>query len=83
MMAEPEARAKATYVAPSHMAWMAFALGDTDAAFAYLDRACQMRSSGMTFMLTAPAYDKVRADPRFVALQKLKLPTERQLVPVE
>ena len=38
----------------------------------------------MTFLHSDPTYDKVRSDPRFVAmLRKLNMPTERKLAPLQ
>ena len=45
-------------------------IGDNDRAFEWLDKAYDERSSWLIYMNAGPAYDTVRADPRFAALLK-------------
>jgi hypothetical protein len=46
-------------------------LGEKDEAFAWLERAYEARSAFLaTGVLSAPAYDPLRGDPRFGALLK-------------
>jgi hypothetical protein len=41
------------------------ALGDYDAAFAWLDSAVQSRGAGLIFLGAEPMYDGLRNDPRY------------------
>jgi len=43
-------------------------VGDADRAFASLERAFQVRSAGLIYLHVDPAYQPLRADPRFGAL---------------
>ena len=44
------------------------ALGETDEAFALLDKAYEQYSSGLLWIQPDPAWDSLRSDPRFQAL---------------
>jgi tetratricopeptide (TPR) repeat protein len=44
--------------------------GRTDDAIAKLDRALALRDSGLVYLLTDPAFDRLRQDKRFVAVLK-------------
>ncbi|MEP6995527.1 MAG: hypothetical protein ABI968_13465, partial [Acidobacteriota bacterium] len=62
------------YVSPDQVAMIYASLGEKDQAFAWLDKAYEARS-GMATLLITPAYDPLRADPRFTALlKKMGLP---------
>jgi len=50
------------------MALVHLGLGDTDAAFAWLDRACAERDGSLLLVTAAIEFDALRADPRFDAL---------------
>jgi hypothetical protein len=51
--------------------------GDLDTAFAHLDRAIDARDPSLVHLAVAPAYDALRADPRFGArLLRMRLPTD-------
>jgi TolB-like protein/DNA-binding winged helix-turn-helix (wHTH) protein/Tfp pilus assembly protein PilF len=52
------------YVSPVLMTWAYAALGEHDAAFAWLEKAYAERS-GMPYLRTQPAFDPLRSDPRF------------------
>ena len=50
-------------------------LGDTDHAFAALDKAIEIRDAGLQFLKRDPFFDPIRRDPRFGSLLKqLKFP---------
>jgi tetratricopeptide (TPR) repeat protein len=51
-----------------YVAQVYLALGDTDAALNWLEKAAEERSPLMVFVKVAPQFDKLRAEPRFVAL---------------
>ena len=59
------------YVSPEQVAMIYASLGERDQAFAWLERAYEARSAFLVVgILTSPAYDPLRADPRFAALVK-------------
>jgi hypothetical protein len=43
-------------------------IGETDEAFAWLERGYRERDPGMVHMKTQPTFDPLRSDPRFDAL---------------
>jgi hypothetical protein len=50
-------------------------LGNDAKAFEYLDRAYAKRDSDILFINVEPSFDRLRADPRFIAMvQKIGLP---------
>ena len=55
------------YVSSLDLALVYAALGQTDAAFASLDRAVRERSNLLIYARVDPAYDSLRDDPRFAA----------------
>lgn len=60
--------ASKAYVPPTSFAWIHLALGEIDSAFAWLDRAIDVRDT-MIIPIKAYAFlDPLRADPRFLAL---------------
>jgi tetratricopeptide (TPR) repeat protein len=62
------------YVSPVLMTWAYAALGEHDAAFAWLERAYVERS-GIPYPRTHPAFDPLRSDPRFQdLLRRLNFP---------
>ena len=62
------------YVAPSNFAALYTALGQTDQAFAALDRAYAERDPEMAFLNNWEAVDTLRADPRYtVLLERMNL----------
>jgi len=71
-----ERKSKSAQVSPYLMATMFATLGDKDRAFAFLEKAYQERSLGMTEDLKADLrIDNLRSDPRFQALvQRVGLP---------
>jgi DNA-binding winged helix-turn-helix (wHTH) protein/Tfp pilus assembly protein PilF len=63
-----EALSLQRHVPSNSMAIIHAALGENDATFACLDRACEERDVRLTFLSADPKWDLVRADPRFSAL---------------
>jgi DNA-binding winged helix-turn-helix (wHTH) protein/TolB-like protein/tetratricopeptide (TPR) repeat protein len=67
-------RAQTRYVAPSSVAAVHAALGETESALDALDRAFLTRDTRLVFLKDDPRFAGLRKEPRFVALmQKLKL----------
>src|SRR5262249_46952312 len=58
-------RSKREYVMPLLFAWVHAALGETDAAFEWLERAYEDRDPFLTMAKVVPVFDKLRPDPRF------------------
>jgi len=56
------------YVPAYHMALVRAGLGDLDAAFAALARACDERDPSLTDLLVEPRFDVLRSDSRYAAL---------------
>ena len=56
------------YVAPINLALVYIALGDLDAAFTWLHKACNERSQWLSEIRVDPAFDPLRGDPRFIQL---------------
>lgn len=56
------------YVPAYHMALVRAGLGDHDAAFAALARACDERDPALTDLLVEPRFDVLRSDARYGAL---------------
>ncbi len=63
-------RSERTFVPPSLCAMIHAALGETDRAFEWLDRAYEAEDLFLSYMRVDPAYDPLRSDPRFVALMQ-------------
>jgi tetratricopeptide (TPR) repeat protein len=64
------------YVGPNKFAKIYAALGDTDAAVEWLEKAYQERD-GVEMLNVWPGYDSLRPDPRFAALlRRMKFPAE-------
>jgi hypothetical protein len=58
-------------VSPEQVAMTYTNLGEKDEAFAWLERAYEARSAFLAVgVLTSPAYDPLRSDPRFATLLK-------------
>jgi serine/threonine protein kinase/Tfp pilus assembly protein PilF len=56
------------YVYPVIRAYVYSELGDKEQAFKWLEKAYAQRAPGLVDMKTAPAFDKIRDDPRFADL---------------
>ena len=67
---------KRRYVSPELVATIYASLGEKDQAFAWLDKAYEVRSGSLAAILAFAAFDPLRADPRFTALLK-KMRLER------
>ncbi|HEX3274042.1 MAG TPA: protein kinase [Gemmatimonadales bacterium] len=65
LLAELERRRREHYVTPVALAILAAALGDTDAAFGWLERAYQERRGWLAYLNVEPTLDGLRDDPRF------------------
>jgi tetratricopeptide (TPR) repeat protein len=62
------------YIPPCSIAVILYGLGDLDQTFAWLEKGCEERDPHLTFLDTDPKWDRIRGDPRFVAiLQRIGL----------
>ena len=61
-------RAQRGYVSPSFIAQVRAGLGETKEALACLERAGELRASDLAWVKLRPAFDVLRAEPRFTAL---------------
>ncbi len=68
ILVELAATSPARYVSAVHIALIHLALGQTDRAFAFLEKAFTERAWGLAFLLVEPKADPLRADPRFGVL---------------
>ncbi len=57
-----------TYVSPSYVSLVYMALGNRDAAYAWLDKSYDDRAEYLLWLKLDPFYDGERADPRFQAM---------------
>lgn len=63
------------YVSPYDLARICVALGETEAAFHWLHRACEARAFGLSWLKVEPSLDSLRSDPRFPdLLRRIGLP---------
>lgn len=70
-----DALASRAYVSPIHRAWVHIGLGESDAAFEWLDRAIDARDPHVLYLPVKPHYDALRRDARLgVLMSKLRLP---------
>ncbi|MBA2241643.1 MAG: tetratricopeptide repeat protein [Chthoniobacterales bacterium] len=58
------------YIPPSSVAVILSALGESDQAFAWLEKACEERDLHLSFLRVDPKWDALRSDPRFASLLK-------------
>jgi predicted nucleic acid-binding protein len=65
LLGELESRRRERYVTPVAMVMLYAALGDTEAAFAWLDRAYDERRGWLAYLNVEPMLDGLRGDPRF------------------
>jgi len=56
------------YVPPTCFAWVHLGLGETDAAFSWLDRAVEECDQRMMPIKSYRFFDPIRTDPRFLGL---------------
>jgi serine/threonine protein kinase/tetratricopeptide (TPR) repeat protein len=68
ILADFEERLKTQYVPMASMVQMNIALGHTDEAFRWLEKAADYRASFMLPIKVYPFFDPIRGDPRFTAL---------------
>jgi serine/threonine-protein kinase len=68
VLANMERDAARHYVSGEGIAWAYLALGDTDRAILWLERAVRDRTSNLLRLATDPRWAPARGDPRFVAL---------------
>jgi hypothetical protein len=61
-------QSKRKYIAPSVFASLYGALGESDQAFAWLDKAYEERDNAMVLLKVEPMFDPLRSDPRFTDL---------------
>ncbi len=62
-------RSRREYVSGLYLALIHFGLGNTDEAFAYLERTVEERDPCLTGLNVWPVLDMVRSDPRFLLVQ--------------
>jgi tetratricopeptide (TPR) repeat protein len=67
---ELKERSRRRYISPTVIAFLHAGLGETDEAFAWLDRAVEGRDFILVFLKVDPTFDRLRADPRFASLQR-------------
>jgi serine/threonine protein kinase/Tfp pilus assembly protein PilF len=68
-------RQQSHYVDPSLIALVYMGLGEKDQAFQWLDKAYEVHSNQVEYLLVDPLYDPIRSDPRFATLvKKIGLP---------
>jgi eukaryotic-like serine/threonine-protein kinase len=68
IIGELKKMAKRNYVSPYHLAIIYAGLGEKEQALAWLQGACDERSSALVFLKAQPIFDGLRSDPRFMAL---------------
>ncbi len=68
MLTELNTRSQQTYVQPAWIAVIQVAMGDTDQAFGWLEKAFADQSASLVFLKVDPAFDPVRKDSRFADL---------------
>jgi hypothetical protein len=74
VLGELHVQAQHTYVKSLAFAWIAIGLDETEQALAWLEQAYAEREPYLTLLNADPVYDRLRADPRFIALvQKIGL----------
>jgi len=68
---ELEARSRrGEWIYPIQMASIYGALGNADAAFAWLERSYAARDPDLIFIAAEPEYAPIRSDPRFASLAR-------------
>ena len=75
VLAALEERSRSRYVSPQHFAIVHLGLGDTDKAFAFLEKAYEERAFEI-LGFSGRLFDRLRDDPRFQdLLRRMRLPT--------
>lgn len=59
---------RTSYISPGHFAMIHLGLGDKDAAFDWLRKACEERYAWLVFLKVDPIFDSLHSDPRFERL---------------
>jgi hypothetical protein len=67
---EMERTSRNRYVPPFHLALAYASLGDKEAAFKWLNEACQHHSPGVAYIKVETLLDSLRSDARFPKLLK-------------
>ena len=70
VLADLEAQGRGRYVSPVAFVMVHAALGETDRAFEWLDRAYAERRGWLAYLNVEPLLDGLRGDPRFRRLQE-------------
>ena len=68
ILADLDARASTSYVAPMLRSWILAQIGEMERAFAALEEARTERSAPLGFGIRFPIYDSMRDDARFSEL---------------
>ena len=68
MLDELRSRARHAYVSKTRLAQICLALGQIEEALELLDLACDERATDLIWLTSDPAFDAVRAHPRFSQL---------------
>ena len=64
------AQSRKQYVSPFYVAVVYIALGKTEMAMDWMEKAFADHSNGLVFLKVEPELDPLRSNPRFIALQK-------------
>ncbi|MCI4347931.1 MAG: tetratricopeptide repeat protein, partial [Thermoplasmata archaeon] len=79
ILAELLERSRHQYLPSYWIALIYTGLGETDQAMAWLERACDERSSWIVWIKVEPRFDRLRSDPRFVSLlRRMRLGEESE-----
>ncbi|UCC81086.1 MAG: protein kinase [Candidatus Zixiibacteriota bacterium] len=68
LLEELKLKAAEAYISPYSLSWIYFALGDAENGFQWLERAYEEKDSWLCEIKVEPVFEKVRQDPRFIAL---------------
>ncbi|MCM3871317.1 MAG: winged helix-turn-helix domain-containing protein [Pyrinomonadaceae bacterium] len=68
VLKELQGASRQKYVAPFCIALVYTGLGENEQAFAWLEKACDVRSWGLLWLKVDPRFDRLRPDTRFAAL---------------
>jgi eukaryotic-like serine/threonine-protein kinase len=68
VLADLQTQSKSAFIAPSMFARVCIGLGDTEQAFAWLEKGYEQHDFWLTFITREPVYDSLRSDPRFQEL---------------
>jgi DNA-binding winged helix-turn-helix (wHTH) protein/TolB-like protein/Flp pilus assembly protein TadD len=68
ILQELQQLSKEGYVSPYHLAMVYVGLGEQDKTFDWLEKAFAEREGRMTILKSAPEFDSLRSDPRYIDL---------------